>query len=167
MSTAIFLDFDGVLHPAPAIIGLQNHISRNDIEKRGLFRWVAHLEKAIADTPNDIKSDLCIAVHSSWRQLANIDQQLIKEHLGSLMHYYVGMTNPELPRWESIKEMVSRAGFDSFIVIDDAVQEFPHELEELVVCNPLRGISDEQVMGRIQSWLHQDLHQKKMAEQCR
>lgn len=153
MNTCIFLDFDGVAHSSRAILGLTQGISKQAITSRKLFRWIKHLEEIVEAAPQSFKDGLCIAAHSSWRNLKNLDQNLIRENLGSLAPYYVGMTNPELKRWPSIQDMCERAQFDSFIVLDDSYKEFPESLEQLIVCNPLEGLSDPQVTQKIGQWM--------------
>jgi hypothetical protein len=149
----IFLDFDGVLHPSRAILGLNQTITKHAITSRALFRWTKHLEEIVEAAPQSFKDGLCIAAHSSWRTLKNLDQNLIRESLGNLAPYYVGMTNPSLGRWESIQDMAERAQFDSFIVLDDSYKEFPENQEQLIVCNPLEGISDTQITQKIVQWI--------------
>jgi hypothetical protein len=163
MSKAIFLDFDGVLHPSTAIEGINLHITQETIESRDLFRWVPHLEEAIAAAPEAFKEDLLIAVHSSWRMIQGLDQALIRKSLRTLGPYYVGMTDPNLQRWPSIQNMCHRAEIESILILDDAYEEFPADLIQLITCSPLTGLSDDSVKKKITGWLtgHQSTH--KMA----
>lgn len=153
MCKALFLDFDGPLHPTTAIQGLNGKVSEKDIQDRGLFRWIPILEEIVRSAPKKTQDDLHIVGHTSWRQSNVATQDLIRKSLRSLSPYYVGMTNPELPRWESIVEMCERAKLDDIIIIDDNYSEFPTGLPQLMVCNPLLGISDARISEKISHWL--------------
>lgn len=149
MKTAVFLDFDGVTHPSEAILGLNQSITQHAIDSRGLFRWVKHLEELIEAAPQSLKDELFIAAHSSWRMLQNLDQSLVRNGLGKLAPYYVGMTDPSMDRWNSIQDMRDRGQFDNIIILDDSYKEFPEKLEQLIICNPMKGLSDPDVIKKI------------------
>lgn len=153
-SRVLFLDFDGPLHPAPAIQGMTRVPDEQEIRSRGLFRWIPHLETAFAELDEDGRSSIMIAAHSSWRTLSGLSQDLIRHQLGpKLSPLYIGMTRPDLPRWESIEDMVHRGGFEDYLILDDAVNEFPAALPQLVVCSPLRGLSDPETCEKVRRWV--------------
>jgi hypothetical protein len=162
VSKAIFLDFDGPLHPTDSIRGMGGQVTQHEIDKRGLFRWVKNLEQIIESAPPETKENLFIAVHSSWRALRGLDQELIRKNLGGLSMYYIGMTDPELGRWQSIVEMCKRGGLEDIIIIDDATSEFPDGLKELVRCSPITGLSDPLVLERIGGWLKESRTHKPL-----
>ena len=150
----LFLDFDGPLHPATAIQGISRPPDEQECRSRDLFRWAANLESVFDDADEEIKSSTLIAAHSSWRTLPGLSQDLIRHQLGPVLsQMYIGMTRPDLSRWASIQDMVKRGGFSDFLILDDAVNEFPENLPQLVVCSPLRGVSDPDVLARIKTWV--------------
>lgn len=150
----IFLDFDGPLHPTTAIDGVRRPPDEASFLERDLFRWAFHLDVALSKAKD--RENILIAAHSSWRQIPGLSQNLIREKLGPrLGAQYVGMTRPELKRWESIQEMCKRGGFDDFLIIDDAINEFPENLPQLVVCNPLKGLSDPTIQRRVIDWANE------------
>lgn len=149
----IFLDFDGPLHPSTAIEGIRQPPDEAACLDRNLFRWAIHLDILLSKLSNEKRSSILIAAHSSWRKIPGLSQQLIRQLLGPrLAKQYVGMTRPDLPRWESIQEMCARAEFDDILIIDDAKDEFPAGLAQLVVCNPLKGLSDPAIQAQIFNW---------------
>lgn len=154
MSTKVlFLDFDGPLHPSTAIEGIRRPPDAQACADRNLFRWAIHLDRIIGQLSEEQANNILIAAHSSWRQLNGLSQQLIRDNLGPrLAGMYIGMTPPELGRWASIQAMCDRGGFDDFLIIDDAQNEFPEDLPQLVVCNPLTGLSDPDIQARIREW---------------
>lgn len=156
MSKTIFLDFDGPLHPTESIRGIPSPITQQVIDERNLFRWVPLLEDAVANSPACVREGLCIAAHSSWRLRFDVDQQIVRNNLRSLASYYVGMTNPALLRWPSIQDMCQRAQIEDYLIIDDAIDEFPQNLQQLIVCSPSKGLSDQDVMSRLTQWLHSE-----------
>lgn len=150
----LFLDFDGPLHPTSAIQGLHSAPDERIFSARNLFCWAHHLETIFTSLPETQRQNTLIAAHSSWRRLAGLSQPLIRQYLGpNLGRQYIGMTRPDLPRWESIQDMCNRGGFENFLIVDDAVEEFPADLPQLVVCDPLLGLSDHKVQNAIREWM--------------
>lgn len=150
---ALFLDFDGPLHPSTAIEGIRRPPDQQTCKDRQLFRWARHLEEIIAPLSEERRAEILIVAHSSWRKIDGLSQSLIRESLGPILsEMYVGMTRPDLGRWESILDTCNRFDIDDYLIIDDATKEFPEGLPQLVICNPLKGLSDPQVQDRIAEW---------------
>lgn len=148
---AIMLDFDGVVHPVSVIADWRSlNIGPADlprlVQERGLLRWLPVLSRALDDHP-----DVLIAVHSGWRGMTSNMQ--MREFLGPLASRFIGVTSAELPRHAGIVEFALRAGFDHYLVIDDAIREFPPGFPELLATHPERGLEDEAVCLRLQQWL--------------
>jgi hypothetical protein len=149
----LFLDFDGPLHPAIAIEGIRIPPDEEACVDRNLFRWAIHLELILCALPSEQRESILIAAHSSWRKIQGLSQDLIRRQLGpNLARQYIGMTRPELPRWASIQDMCERGGFSDILILDDAVDEFPKDLPQLVACNPLKGLSDPLVQAKVRDW---------------
>ena len=145
---ALFVDFDGVLHPSTAIQGLDTTLPLDLLsEKNGLFRWTHHLAELL--TGHD---DVMLFAHSSWR--FTLSNSAMRQALGPLGMFFEGVTNPQQrQRMASIEETVQRADLGDYLVLDDARDEFTHGFEHLVLCNPLQGLSELVVQTKIAAFL--------------
>jgi len=132
----IFLDFDGILHPAGSPPGAVLP-----------FEWLPILERLLTPWP-----DVRLAVHSTWRYSFKPDE--LSELLGPLGPRFIGAV-PRGPRAESILWFLHmNAAITSYLVLDDAPAEFPRGFPgNLVLCEPLLGISAPEVQARIEAWL--------------
>jgi len=133
---AIFLDFDGVLHP-----------SGGDPGRVLPFEWLPILANLLQEWP-----DVKLVVHSSWREVHSSDY--LREFMGPLGSRFLGAVPPG-PRGPAIQEFLRlQARVTSYIVLDDMPAEFPSDLEDsLIVCDPLSGISEQAVRDQIRRWL--------------
>jgi hypothetical protein len=132
----LFLDFDGVLHPAEGA---------SDSTR---FRWLQVLEQML-----DGHRDVQIVVHSSWRY--EYSDRELRELLGGLGSRFIGSV-PRLPR-EGAIEMVlqaNRGRITSHLVLDDDAREFTAGRLNLLRCEPSLGVSDPNVQSAITDWLH-------------
>lgn len=148
---ALFLDFDGVLHPVSDIadwreLNLHTADLPTLIEERKLFRWLPHLVEALQE-----HEDVSLIVHSGWRGVA--DNMRLREILGPLGDRYIGITSRDLSRYVGIQEFALRAGLDAYAILDDATHEFPKGCAELLECHPERGIQDDEVLAKLRAWL--------------
>ena len=146
----ISLDFDGVLHPSSAILGLS---VGSDLEaaalERDLFRWRSALVDLLASPQH---ADVTLAVHSSWRQY--VDNSTLLRLLGSeLAPRFIGITPRELRRQASIEELAERAGVEHLLVIDDDRDSFDEGYEALLLTDPDTGLSDAAIQRKIAAWL--------------
>jgi hypothetical protein len=151
---ALFLDFDGVLHPSTHVVGkdmarlaLQGSQAITDT---GMFCWTGALEEALHQEP--FAEEIGIVVHSSWRNASWATPQLIRELLGPLAHRFMGFVQSNVPREQAIDNFIQRAGIADHIILDDATREFGPGRSELIVTNPLLGVSEECVLAHIRSW---------------
>ena len=145
----IFLDIDGVLHPSTAVANFAASGQAIGIyaEANDLMRWNEHLSVILKE-----HDDVMLVVHSSWRM--EFAESEIRALLGPLSGYFQGVTHRDhAGRYNSILQLVERAQFDDYLILDDATREFPDGCAELVVCDPLRGVSDPAVQARVRSWL--------------
>lgn len=148
----LFLDFDGVVHPVSAIADwrtLNIHSADIDslVQKRDLFRWLPLLTAALESHP-----DVVLVVHSGWRGVA--DNTQMRQILGpSLADRFIGVTSVNLNRFEGIQELVRRAEMEDYLVIDDAIQEFPSEFNHLLATDPELGLSELDIIRHLDQWL--------------
>jgi len=132
----IFLDFDGIFHPAGGPSGAVLP-----------FEWLPILEQLLTPWP-----DVRLAVHSTWRYLYKPDE--LRELLGSLGPRFIGAA-PLGPRAESILWFLQlNPVITNYLILDDAPSEFPADFPgSLVICEPLLGISAPQIQAQIEAWL--------------
>jgi len=145
---AIFLDIDGVLHPTTAIEHFNPLMPlAESMARHQLMRWCDDLADLM-----DGHDDVLLFVHSSWRfQFENADLRMA---LGRLGHLYEGITDQEeRNRFPSITQMAARAGLDDYLILDDARDAFPADCAQLVLCNPLLGITEDRVKTAVRTWL--------------
>ena len=140
---ALFLDFDGVLHPTV--------LSRFDEPPESLatvfFGWLPALVDVLRTYP-----DVAIVVHSTWRYTHDVDE--LKLLLGALGPQVVGAT-PRGPRYESIEWWLQmNPSFADHRILDDDASEFPTPPPpELILCNPTTGVAASDVLAALRAWL--------------
>ncbi|MDB5763933.1 MAG: hypothetical protein JWQ21_2928 [Herminiimonas sp.] len=142
----LFLDFDGVLHPISVLRWFEMRLPLETIIQRArLFRWTWILAELLEPYP-----DVRIIVHSSWR-LLKTDAEL-STFLGPLSNRFTGST-PHVQRWESIEWVLQQNRLSDFRILDDHPEEFPLQLDELIVCDSELGVYDEAVRNQLMKWL--------------
>lgn len=139
---AIFLDFDGVLHPRPAV-----DVGEPGLGKAPDFLWVPALAALLEPHP-----DVLVVVHSTWRY--NHSTLELAGLLGPLKRRVVDST-PRGPRFESIEWWLSmNPQIKNYRILDDDAREFPvPQPTELILCHPATGVADERVRAALRSWL--------------
>lgn len=149
MTRAIFLDFDGVLHPSVLALDLPDVRGGKHsmvIEQRQLFRWTGQLAEAL-----EKHGDVMLFVHSSWRE--HLDNPAMREVLGPARRWFDGVTPKGMTRYAGILAMVERVGIDKYLILDDATHEFPADCQELLATDPATGLLDPLVQIRLARWL--------------
>jgi hypothetical protein len=124
MEYLVFLDFDGVLHPAPP--------HNRDV---GVFCHLESFEMVMRDFPN-----FHIVISSSWRQQFSLDA-LRSFFSDDIAERIVG-TTPLLPdiRQREIEQYLLDNDYSaSWIALDDADDEFEPGLPNVVLCNAELG----------------------------
>lgn len=140
----IFLDFDGVLHPA-------EYLRFDEIDGELVlgsdvrFCWAGVLWNLIKD------HDCDLVIHSSWR--TSFDLKEIREMLPQDLRSRVRDVTGDGARYTSIMEYVAVHQLCKYLILDDAPEEFPLGLQALVGCNPERGIGSPGVQDRIVRFL--------------
>jgi len=133
----LFLDFDGVLHPAGVPAGTCMP-----------FEWLPLLSELLEPAPN-----VLLSIHSSWREVHPLDY--LQEFLGGLGDRVVGAV-PLGPKEAAIFAFLAKhPEVTDYLILDDSASEFGSVLgARLLVCEPLLGISEYRVQKNLQDWLH-------------
>lgn len=139
---ALFIDFDGVLHPTTDSTGANQTVC-----KTTLFGWLPVLDALLKP-----HSDVVLVVHSTWRYTHNVDE--LRGVLGSLGSRVVGAT-PEGPRYEAILGWLQvNQAHVNYRIVDDDAREFPSPPPvELILCEPSTGIAAPGVLLELRKWL--------------
>lgn len=142
----LFLEFDGVLHPASATRQfLPRSPLRRDVLALWLFRWAWILDELLSPHP-----DVGIVAHSNWRLFVPGDE--LKSVLGPLSRRFLG-TTPRGAKWESIDAVASMNDLRDYRVLDAWPDAFPSGAPELIICDNEAGLKDLRIQARIASWL--------------
>ncbi|TFV95216.1 hypothetical protein E4K72_18125 [Oxalobacteraceae bacterium OM1] len=142
----LFLEFDGVLHPASAAarFTMARPLKRS-IQDAWLFRWAWILDELLESHP-----DVGIVTHSNWRYLAPDDE--LQSFLGPVARRFVGSA-PRGERWVSIARVVRESELREYRILDPLPGAFPNGTEELIVCDPEAGLKELRVQGELKEWL--------------
>lgn len=129
----LFLDFDGVLHPAPP-----------HNRDTGVMSCLERFEAVTRDFPG-----WNIVISSSWRQAFSSDviKGFFSDDIGDRV---VGMTpvlDPGLPclKQREIEQYLANTGQSHlpWLALDDHADEFEEALPNLILCDPGRGFDEE------------------------
>ena len=132
----VFLDFDGVLHPAV-----------ETPEGTALFQWIPQLAGLLQSHP-----DVAIVIHSTWREAHTLAQ--MRALLGPLGDRVVGAVGAGEKAQAILDYLHAHPQIERWIVIDDAAAQFQVALPDTVVaCDPLTGICGPQVQAALREWL--------------
>lgn len=135
----LFLDFDGVLHAVPCE-------GPGSADSTDVFCWFDILVSLLAP-----HKDVFLVVHSTWRYAHTPDE--IGDMLGVLNGRYLGVT-PRGQRYEAIRWWLSQNKTLSHCILDDMPDEFgTPPPAELIVCDPLEGISGFEAQPQLSRWL--------------
>ncbi len=128
----IFLDFDGVLHPANAPVGADTD-----------FCCLPLLEDWLRQ-----HTQVNVVISSSWRELMTLEK--LRQFFSDDIRHRVVDVCPKLPRdmeFEFIRHAEILAWLDAsqyqgpWLALDDAVHLFPPECSELIICQRDTGIN--------------------------
>lgn len=124
----LFLDIDGICHPADACGPMPDGTVFGD----DLFRWVAPLLQLLDEMPH-----VDVVLHSSWRHTYRGDlPRLLQDLPPALAARVVGVTPLKFGRQESIEVYVNRYRIEHYVAIDDAKFQFDDDLPWLVLSGP-------------------------------
>lgn len=141
----LFIDVDGVLHPAR----VPGSLRQTDAFMRvGTLGWLAGLAELLAPYP-----DVSVVVHSSWRLTYSLHE--LREMLMELGERHIDVTPPGA-RFPSILAWLQRHPATSYLILDDDADEFPRPAPaQLLLCSPTSGVTAPEVRAAIESWLLQ------------
>lgn len=155
-SRAIFLDFDGVLHPPRAIAGAKPPLTPQQV-MQGWPKTFQHLP-VLAEILQG-HQDIVVVVSSSWRmyltdvQLGELLEPIRAWYAGSIGSAYIG-------RDVAIINWLNFNGISDFVVLDDVQRFFPGEWPSLILCESSTGISDIHVQSRLRAWVKTSKHER-------
>ena len=137
---ALFLDFDGVLHPTT------DGTNAEGVVRIVHFGWLPLLASVLE------RHHVRIVVHSTWRYTYDIDE--LRALLSVLGPRVIGAT-PRGPRYESILSWLHlNPQFANYRMLDDDAREFPAPPPpDLILCNPAKGVSEPRVLAALSAWL--------------
>lgn len=134
------IDFDGLLHP----VGTgTTRITTT------FFGFLPVLESLLAP-----HAEVRVLVHSTWRY--SYQPAELQMFLGSLEERFVG-ASPRGPRYESVLWFIQQnPQFASYRILDDDPREFPDPPPaEVILCDPLLGMTDPHLQAQLCAWLAQ------------
>lgn len=139
----LFLDIDGVLHPARQLGSLGPSTLYMQV---GPFGWLPELAKVLRPVPS-----VQVVIHSSWRSTYALEE--LREMLTELGERALDVTPPG-GRYQSILDWLRYRPFASYLILDDEPDEFPTPPPaELIACDPDKGVSDARVLSEVRRWL--------------
>lgn len=134
---AIFIDFDGVLHPAGGSVGACLP-----------FEWLSDLKALLSPHP-----PVRIVVHSSWRLTYSHEE--IREFLSGLRALEIAIVGPGEKHQAITAYLGAHPEIASGLVIDDEPNEFPADFPlQVVACDPAIGITCPRVKSQVTAWLN-------------
>ena len=141
---ALFVDFDGVLHP---LVSSEIADAPAATVRTGHFGWLPALVGVLRPHP-----EVSIVVQSTWRYTHDADE--LRLLLGALGPRFAGAT-PRGPRYESIEGWLHlNPQFADHRILDDDPGEFPVPApQELILCDPTTGVAAPRVLAAIRNWL--------------
>ena len=148
---ALFLDFDGVLHPPRAIAGATPPLTPAQI-RAGWPQTFEHLP--LLATLLKGHHNIAVVVSSSWRLY--LDESALADLLSPLKPWFAGAVNQRVVRRDlAILEWLDQHAITDFVVLDDVARFFEGSWPSLILCNSALGLSDPQAQKRLQQWLGQ------------
>lgn len=157
----VYLDFDGVLHPEAVYWNpKRGAYLRDDLAAKGhtLFEHAQLLEELLA--PYD---DVRIVLSTSWvlqyrfsGAARRLPKGLQERCIGATFHTAMGRHAFEnIPRGQQVAEDVRRRRPTAWLAIDDNHEGWPpHASDNLVITDPLAGISASRMLALLRQRLN-------------
>jgi hypothetical protein len=132
----LFIDFDGVLHPAGVPPGTSLP-----------FEWTEVLATLL-----DPFDDVRVVIHSSWRE--HFEPEELRHFLAPLAARLLGAVDVG-PKGNAIEQFLhAHPEITDALVLDDQVVEFRPEFPiPLLSCDPTTGLSNEGTRRLLRGWL--------------
>jgi hypothetical protein len=132
----LFIDFDGVLHPAGVPPGTSLP-----------FEWTEVLA-ALLEPFEDVQ----VVIHSSWRE--HFPEQELRDLLEPLEGRLLGAVD-DGPKGAAIEQFLhAHPEITDALVLDDEVEEFRAGFPAtLLACEPSTGLSSQDTQERLSNWL--------------
>lgn len=140
----LFLDFDGVLHPAAVFQSRDElYLARNDI---ALFAWAPLLVRALTPYP-----DVRLVLSTSWVYALGfaeakswLPEELQRRTVGSTLDARNGRNWNLLSRYAQIQRYVQRNDCRYWVAVDDDVWDWSEaHRDNLVATSGERGLAEE------------------------
>jgi hypothetical protein len=148
MRRVLFLDFDGVLHPAAQHPNAGCAGGGEEWPLRpGLFAHTHLLAQILKEAP-----DIVLMTHSI-RRLKETDQQL-RTLLGPLVPRFVGATDRTLDADASILRAIEKRGLTplEYRVLDGEPTSLQELNDNVIRCDSTRGVDDPVVLEAVRKW---------------
>jgi hypothetical protein len=146
----LFLDFDGVLHPAA--VELKEYDYRGPLTPElmapgyTLFCWAETLERILDDEDPHVR--IKIVLSTSWGYHFGLEGAKAYLPEGLQDRVIGNMDHSLLSRGELILKHTNKNGIQRWIAIDDDRCRWPYDYQDrLVYCDSDTGISDSQVQA--------------------
>jgi hypothetical protein len=148
VSPVLYLDFDGILHPADVRVAREEPLHprvyvRDQPTDEPLFRYMSLLELLLAPYP-----ELKIVLTTSWVRALGYEFALQERVIGAA-------TYPAPTRFASIEIDAESRGLTRWLALDDDVCGWPEERRHLVVAptNPVLGLAQPGVAAELATML--------------
>lgn len=128
----IFLDFDGVLHPAPP-----------HNRDAGVLSCMERFEDVMREFPS-----WSIVISSSWRQAFSLDviKGFFSDDIAGRVHGMTPVLDADLHclKQREIEQYLVNTGQSHmpWLALDDQAGEFDEDMPNLVLCDPARGFDE-------------------------
>lgn len=156
----LFLDFDGVLHPADVWLEADGRMRLGESSPgHTLFEHAPLLADILA--PHE---DVKIVLSTSWvpglgfkQALENLPEGLAGRVVGATFDPLVhGKGYGDVARGYQVQGDAQRRKLTDWVVLDDDARNWPDEsLERLIQTDPQMGLASPSAIERLQAWLEE------------
>jgi hypothetical protein len=157
----IYLDFDGVLHPADVWLESDSRMRLGDSSKRhALFENAPLLVDMIAP-----HRDVKLVLSTSWvfglgfeRALAQLPEGLAGRVIGATFDPFVhGKGFGDIARGYQVQGDAQRRRLTNWMALDDDARDWPEEdLDRLIRTDSVLGLNASRVQSQLRAWLENE-----------
>ncbi len=154
----LFLDFDGVLHPADVWLEPDGRMRLGDQSAGHVLFEHAPLLADILAPHEDVK----IVLSTSWvsglgfeQALARLPTALSKKVIGATFDAAIhGKGFGDIARGYQVQGDAQKRRVTNWAALDDDARDWPEdEVERLIQTDPLLGLASPDVLKRLRAWL--------------